>query len=64
MIEGPPLDNTLKSKLNTAAPRFKANAAAVLALSASQKHEQAAIRQGGGAKAIEAQHAKNRLTAR
>ncbi|WP_263419855.1 acyl-CoA carboxylase subunit beta [Terriglobus albidus] len=56
--------NTLPTKLDGNAPRFRNNHQALLALLAVMREEQAAIRLGGGAKAIEAQHAKKRLTAR
>ncbi len=58
------LANILPSALDTASERFKANAAAMRTLLASFEAEQAIIRQGGGAKAIEAQHQKKRLTVR
>ena len=57
-------DNVLSSTVDPAAPRFAANRAAMRVLLASLRAEEDAIRQGGGAKAIEAQHAKRRLTAR
>ncbi|MHB1023474.1 MAG: acyl-CoA carboxylase subunit beta [Acidobacteriaceae bacterium] len=57
-------NNTLQSKLDTGAARFRANTAALLALLGAQRQEQATIREGGGAKAIESQHAKQRLTVR
>ena len=50
--------------MDTAGERFQLNAAAMRRLLAEFEEEQARIRQGGGAKAIEAQHAKNRLTVR
>jgi acetyl-CoA carboxylase carboxyltransferase component len=56
--------NTLQSKLDPNSPRFHANAAALLALLGAQRQEQAAIRVGGGQKAMDAQHAKQRLTVR
>jgi 3-methylcrotonyl-CoA carboxylase beta subunit len=58
------LPNVLPSSLDTAGERFQANAAAMRGLLASFEAEQATIRQGGGAKAIEAQHQKKRLTVR
>jgi acetyl-CoA carboxylase carboxyltransferase component len=58
------LANILPSALDTASERFKANAAAMRTLLASFEAEQSIIRQGGGAKAIEAQHQKKRLTVR
>ena len=58
------LDNTLKSKVDVNAPRFKSNQQALLTLLGAMKQEQATIREGGGAKATDAQHAKQRLTVR
>ncbi len=58
------LPNILSSAVDTSSERFQANAAAMRALLAAFEAEQAIIRQGGGAKAIEAQHQKKRLTAR
>ena len=58
------LPNVLSSALDTASERFRSNAEAMRALLASFEAEQAIIRQGGGAKAIEAQHQKKRLTVR
>src|ERR1700741_5179418 len=58
------IDNTLVSKLDPKAKRQQANAAGMLALLAALRQQEATIREGGGAKAIEAQHAKQRLTAR
>ena len=56
--------NQLRSALDPASPRMKANRDALLQLLAAQRAEENLIRQGGGAKAIEAQHAKGRLTVR
>lgn len=56
--------NRIVSQLDTKSARFQQNAAAMRALLTAMEAEQASIRQGGGAKAIEAQHRKNRLTAR
>jgi acetyl-CoA carboxylase carboxyltransferase component len=56
--------NTLPTKLDGDAPRVRNNHQALLTLLVAMREEQAAIRLGGGAKAIEAQHAKKRLTAR
>ena len=59
-----PLNTTIASKLDRNHPRAKNNAAGMLALLAQIRGQEAAIREGGGAKAIESQHAKKRLTAR
>ena len=56
--------NRLVSQLDTKSPRFQQNATAMRALLAAMEAEQAIIREGGGAKAIEAQHQKKRLTVR
>src|SRR5579875_1335900 len=56
--------NVLESKLDTTAARFGRNREATLKLLEEIRAEEARIREGGGAKAIEAQHAKGRLTAR
>src|SRR5271170_8320116 len=60
----PPLNTTLPSRLDPNQPRARNNAARMLALLAQLREQEAAIREGGGPKAIEAQHAKKRLTAR
>ncbi len=59
-----PLTNVLPSATDTGSERFHSNAAAMRSLLAEFEAEQAIIRQGGGAKAIEAQHKKDRLTVR
>lgn len=56
--------NTLPTKLDGNAPRFRNNHQTLLTLLAAMREEESSIRLGGGSKAIEAQHAKNRLTAR
>lgn len=58
------LENRLETKLEVKAPRFATNHAALVTLLGSMRGEEAAIRQGGGAKAAEAQRAKGRLTVR
>ena len=60
----PKLNNTLASKLDSNTHRARNNAMGMMALVASIREQEAQIREGGGAKAIEAQHAKKRLTAR
>ncbi len=50
--------------MNPTSVRAQANRKALLALMAELRDEEDAIRQGGGAKAAEAQRAKGRLTAR
>jgi acetyl-CoA carboxylase carboxyltransferase component len=56
--------NRLESKLDTQSQRFANNRDATLRLLEEVRAEEARIREGGGAKAVEAQHAKGRLTAR
>src|ERR1039458_2963851 len=58
------LHTQLTSKLDPASPRARANAEKMTALLAQIREQEAEIRQGGGAKPIDAQHAKHRLTAR
>lgn len=58
------LQNILPSSLDTASEKFSTNSKAMSAQLAAFEREQAVIRQGGGQKAIEAQHQKNRLTVR
>ena len=58
------LPNVLPSAMEPASERCQANATAMRSLLAAFEAERTVIRQGGGGKAIEAQHAKNRLTAR
>src|SRR5277367_5460404 len=60
----PSLNTTLPSKLDPKSPRARNNAAGMLALLSQIREQEAAIREGGGPKAIEAQHAKKRLTVR
>lgn len=50
--------------MNPTSARAQANRKALMALMAALRAEEDAIRQGGGAKAAEAQHSKGRLTAR
>ncbi len=56
--------NVLESRLDTGAARFGRNREATLRLLEEVRAEESRIREGGGAKAVEAQHAKGRLTAR
>ena len=58
------LNNTLASKLDSSSHRARNNAMGMMALVASIREQENQIREGGGAKAVEAQHAKKRLTAR
>jgi 3-methylcrotonyl-CoA carboxylase beta subunit len=58
------LDDRLASALDPQSVRAKANREALLALLAAIRAEEDTIREGGGAKAAEAQRAKGRLTVR
>jgi 3-methylcrotonyl-CoA carboxylase beta subunit len=58
------LNTHLASKLDPNQPRPRANAQKMSALLAQIHQQEEEIRQGGGAKAIDAQHTKQRLTAR
>jgi 3-methylcrotonyl-CoA carboxylase beta subunit len=56
--------SVLKSNVNSKSPQFEKNAHQMVDLLTELKNEEEQIREGGGAKAIDAQHKKNRLTAR
>jgi 3-methylcrotonyl-CoA carboxylase beta subunit len=60
----PQWDNTLAAKLDPHSRKSRANTAGMEALLLALRQQEGSIQQGGGPKAIEAQHAKNRLTAR
>jgi 3-methylcrotonyl-CoA carboxylase beta subunit len=57
-------ENGLQSKLDVGSVRFGSNRAAMLALLGGMRAEEGKIREGGGAKAADAQRAKGRLTVR
>ena len=54
----------LKTAANRKSPDFEKNTRRIIDLLTEIKNEEEQIRQGGGAKAIESQHKKGRLTAR
>jgi 3-methylcrotonyl-CoA carboxylase beta subunit len=56
--------SVLKTAINTKSPDFAKNSRKVVDLVTQIKNEETQIAQGGGAKAIESQHKKGRLTAR
>ena len=56
--------SVLKSKIDAKSPDFEKNTRRIIDLLTQLKNEEEEIRQGGGAKAIESQHKKGRLTAR
>ncbi len=64
MTDDGKFDNGLGSALELNAARARANREALAALLGAVRAEEDSIRQGGGAKAAEAQHAKGRLTVR
>src|SRR5437667_12372256 len=54
----------LPSKVDPTSPRYEANMRFMADLVSQVRNEEEKIREGGGAKAIENQHGKGRLTAR
>ncbi|HLZ12018.1 MAG TPA: acyl-CoA carboxylase subunit beta [Candidatus Acidoferrum sp.] len=56
--------STLSSNINRKSPDFEKNTRRIVDLLTQIKNEEQKIREGGGAKAIESQHKKGRLTAR
>jgi len=56
--------SVLKTAANRKSPEFEKNTRRIVDLLTEIKNEEEEIRQGGGTKAIEAQHKKGRLTAR
>jgi 3-methylcrotonyl-CoA carboxylase beta subunit len=60
----PRFSNTISSRLDPKSSKSRANSFGMTALLQVLAGQEDAIRQGGGAKAIDAQHGKRRLTAR
>jgi acetyl-CoA carboxylase carboxyltransferase component len=60
----PPKSPALESRVDATSARFEANMRFLADLVSQVRNEEEKIREGGGAKAIESQHAKGRLTAR
>ncbi len=58
------IDNVLPTRLDASSLRFESNMRGLADLVAQVRNEEENIREGGGPKAIENQHAKSRLTAR
>src|SRR5437773_2254915 len=56
--------NKLTSKVDPTSARFEKNMRSMAELVSAIRNEEEQIRQGGGEKAVDAQHAKGRLTAR
>src|ERR1700681_3208915 len=57
-------ENVLSTKIDPTSARYEANMRFLADLVSQVRNEEEKIREGGGAKAIENQHAKGRLTAR
>ena len=64
MTETSKLQNAIASSFDPQSPRAKSNRSALLEVLAAIRSQEGTIRQGGGAKAAAAQHAKKRLTVR
>src|SRR5467141_3642111 len=63
--EEPPLTSSVvETKVNRNSPEYEKNTRRLVDLVTEIKNQEIAIQQGGGAKAIESQHKKGRLTAR
>src|SRR6202453_3509384 len=60
----PSSSTVLETHVDATSPRFEANMRLLADLVAQVRNEEEKIREGGGPKAIENQHAKSRLTAR
>ncbi|HSM87940.1 MAG TPA: carboxyl transferase domain-containing protein [Candidatus Limnocylindrales bacterium] len=58
------LSNKISSKIDATSTRFEKNMRSMADLVAAVRTEEEQVRMGGGEKNIDAQHAKNRLTAR
>ena len=56
--------SVLKSTVNPKSPQFEKNSHQMVELLTELKNEEETIREGGGPKAVDSQHKKNRLTAR
>ncbi|HEV2489983.1 MAG TPA: acyl-CoA carboxylase subunit beta [Candidatus Acidoferrales bacterium] len=57
-------DSVIESHIKSGSPEFEKNRRSIIDLLTQIKNEEERIRQGGGAKAVESQHKKGRLTAR
>src|SRR6185437_2218593 len=60
----PVAGTVIQTRVDPKTPAFQKNSRDMIDRVAEIKNEEETIRQGGGAKAIEGQHKKNRLTAR
>jgi 3-methylcrotonyl-CoA carboxylase beta subunit len=59
-----PTSSVLETRVDPTSPRFEANMRFLADIVSQVRNEEEKIREGGGAKAIENQHGKGRLTAR
>jgi len=64
MTDRPPSSSSFQSKVKTDSPRYERNQKAMAEMVAHVRNQEEVIRQGGGEKAIAAQHKKGRRTAR
>jgi 3-methylcrotonyl-CoA carboxylase beta subunit len=65
IFRGAPLSSSvIETKINRNLPEFEKNTRRMIDLVTEIKNQETGIQQGGGAKAIESQHKKGRLTAR
>jgi 3-methylcrotonyl-CoA carboxylase beta subunit len=60
----PEQNNRLTTKIDATSARFEKNMRSMAQLVSAVRNEEEQLRQGGGARAIESQHGKGRLTAR
>src|SRR6202050_5430548 len=60
----PPPENVLATRVDATSARFEANMRFLAELMSQVRNEEEKIYEGGGVRAVESQHAKNRLTAR
>src|SRR5579863_3201952 len=60
----PSTSSVLETRVDATSPRFEANMRFLADMVSQVRNEEEKIREGGGPKAIESQHAKGRLTAR
>src|SRR5580700_1130378 len=58
------INNVLPTKIDPSSLRFESNMRSLADLVAQVRNQEERIREGGGAKAVESQHTKSRLTAR
>jgi acetyl-CoA carboxylase carboxyltransferase component len=63
-VNNSPVGNVLATKVDPTSARFEANMRFLADLMSQVRNESEKIGEGGGAKAVDSQHAKRRLTAR